>query len=107
MFAAAVLVLMLVMAWLTSWFVTRMIAAFMAVNTYLIDAFTLYAASAMAANTILRSVRRHNHSLILLADADFADIEAQILGGVFPLFGLQMYNALGLVSGNRSCRLRK
>lgn len=34
-----------------------MIAAFMAVNTYLIDAFTLYAASAMAANTILRSVR--------------------------------------------------
>ena len=34
-----------------------MIAAFMAVNTYLIDAFTLYAASAIAANTILRSVR--------------------------------------------------
>ena len=34
-----------------------MIAAFMAVNTYLIDAFTMYAASAMAANTILRSVR--------------------------------------------------
>jgi hypothetical protein len=27
------------------------------VNTYLIDAFTLYAASAIAANTILRSVR--------------------------------------------------
>jgi hypothetical protein len=25
---------------------------------------------------------------------------AQILGGVFPLFGLQMYNALGLVSSN-------
>jgi hypothetical protein len=24
----------------------------------------------------------------------------QILGGVFPLFGLQMYNALGLVSSN-------
>lgn len=33
-----------------------MIAAFMAINTYLVDAFTLYAASAMAANTILRSV---------------------------------------------------
>jgi MFS family permease len=33
-----------------------MIAAFMAVNTYLIDAFTMYAASAMAAITILRSV---------------------------------------------------
>jgi len=55
-----------------------MIAAFMAVNTYLIDAFTLYAASAIAANTILRS----------------------ILGAVFPLFGLQMYNALGLGWGN-------
>ena len=27
---------------------------------------------------------------------------AQILGGVFPLFGLQMYNALGLVGGNGS-----
>ena len=27
---------------------------------------------------------------------------AQILGGVFPLFGLQMYNALGLVCGNGS-----
>ena len=36
---------------------SSMIAAFMAVNTYLIDAFTMYAASAMAANTILRSVR--------------------------------------------------
>lgn len=34
-----------------------LIACFMAINTYLIDAFTLYAASAMAANTILRSVR--------------------------------------------------
>lgn len=33
-----------------------LIAAFMAINTYLVDAFTLYAASAMAANTILRSV---------------------------------------------------
>lgn len=33
-----------------------LIAAFMAINTYLIDAFTLYAASAMAANTVLRSI---------------------------------------------------
>ena len=42
---------------ITDFFPSSMIAAFMAVNTYLIDAFTLYAASAMAANTILRSVR--------------------------------------------------
>ena len=74
-----------------------LIAAFMCINTYLIDTYTRYAASgkctlkddisprnllttlkAMAANTILRS----------------------ILGCVFPLFGLQMYNALGLGWGN-------
>ncbi|KAK4561157.1 hypothetical protein LTR86_005112 [Recurvomyces mirabilis] len=55
-----------------------LIAAFMCINTYLIDTYTRYAASAMAANTILRSV----------------------LGAVFPLFALQMYNALGLGWGN-------
>ena len=33
-----------------------LIAAFMCINTYLIDAYTLYAASAMAANTVLRSI---------------------------------------------------
>lgn len=52
--------------------------AFMAIGTYLVDTFQLYAASAMAANTVLRS----------------------IFGGVIPLFGLQMYNALGLGWGN-------
>ena len=55
-----------------------MIASFMCINTYLVDAYTRYAASAMAANTVLRS----------------------ILGAVFPLFGLQMYDALGLGWGN-------
>jgi MFS family permease len=55
-----------------------LIAAFMAINTYLVDTFTLYAASAMAANTVLRS----------------------ILGACFPLFGLQMYGKLGLGWGN-------
>lgn len=55
-----------------------LIAAFMCINTYLIDCYTRYAASAMAANTILRSV----------------------LGAVFPLFALQMYQALGLGWGN-------
>ncbi|KAF7185479.1 Efflux pump radE [Pseudocercospora fuligena] len=55
-----------------------LIAAFMCINTYLVDTFTLYAASAMAANTVLRS----------------------IFGGVFPLFGLQMYDTLGLGWGN-------
>ncbi|KAK4546145.1 hypothetical protein LTR36_002282 [Oleoguttula mirabilis] len=55
-----------------------LIAAFMCINTYLVDTFARYAASAMAANTVLRS----------------------IFGSLFPLFGLQMYNTLGLGWGN-------
>jgi hypothetical protein len=47
-----------------------MIACFMAINTYLVDTFHVYAASALAANTVLRSV----------------------LAGLFPLFALQMYH---------------
>ena len=55
-----------------------LIAAFMCINTYHVDAFTLYAASAMAASTVMRS----------------------LFGALFPLFGLQMYNKLGLGWGN-------
>ena len=55
-----------------------MIAAFMCIQTYLIDAFTIYAASAIAANTVLRSV----------------------FGAFLPLAGLDMYAALGLGWGN-------
>ena len=44
----------------------------------MIDSFTLYAASALAANTVLRSV----------------------FGAVLPLCGLKMYAALGLGWGN-------
>jgi len=50
----------------------------MVVQTYLVDSFTIYAASAMAANTIVRS----------------------IFGGVLPLSGLKMYDALGYGWGN-------
>jgi hypothetical protein len=50
----------------------------MTVQTYLVDAFTIYAASAMAANTIVRS----------------------IFGGILPLSGLKMYEALGYGWGN-------
>ena len=50
----------------------------MAMQTYLVDAFVRYAASAMAANTVLRS----------------------LLGGLLPLCGLKMYNVLGLGWGN-------
>ena len=50
----------------------------MAIQAYLVDAFTIHAASALAANAVLRS----------------------ILGACFPLFGLQMYSVLGLGWGN-------
>lgn len=59
-------------------FGTGLIACMICIQTYLIDAFTLHAASAVAANTLLRS----------------------ILGGLLPLAGLDMYNVLGLGWGN-------
>ncbi|RVX69790.1 hypothetical protein B0A52_06435 [Exophiala mesophila] len=55
-----------------------MISAFMPIGTYLVDAYHIYAASAMAANTVLRS-----------------------LGGAFlPLAGRRLYSTLGLGWGN-------
>jgi hypothetical protein len=51
---------------------------FMALQLYLVDAFTIYAASALAANTVVRS----------------------IAGAVLPLAGLQMYQVLGMGWGN-------
>lgn len=50
----------------------------MSVSNYLVDAYTLHSASAMAANTVLRSV----------------------IGAVLPLAGGPMYDALGLGWGN-------
>jgi hypothetical protein len=50
----------------------------MPILTYLIDAYTRYAASVTAANTLLRST----------------------LGGLLPLAGPKMYAALGLGWGN-------
>jgi hypothetical protein len=50
----------------------------MTIQTYLVDAFTIHAASAIAANTVLRS----------------------IFGAVLPLSGLSMFDALGLGWGN-------
>lgn len=48
------------------------------INTYLVDAFTVYAASALAASTVLRS----------------------LFGALFPLFALQLYHALDYGWGN-------
>lgn len=55
-----------------------LLATFMTINTYLVDAFPTFAASAMAANTILRSAA----------------------GAFLPLAGPKMYAALGLGWGN-------
>lgn len=55
-----------------------MVVTFMAVGMALVDTFTLYAASALAANTVARS----------------------IFGAVLPLCGLRMYHSLGLGWGN-------
>jgi hypothetical protein len=46
--------------------------------TYLVDAFTIYSASVIAANTVMRS----------------------LLGALLPLAGPSMYKALGLGWGN-------
>jgi multidrug resistance protein len=54
------------------------LTAMMTIQTYLVDAFTIHAASAIAANTVLRS----------------------IFGAVLPLAGLDMFDALGLGWGN-------
>jgi hypothetical protein len=51
-----------------------MVAIFVAIFNYLIDAYTIYAASALAANNIIRSA----------------------FGTAFPLFTVQMYNNLGI-----------
>jgi hypothetical protein len=50
----------------------------MCVSTYMVDAFTEYAASAMAANTVFRS----------------------LAGALLPLAGPKMYAVLGLGWGN-------
>jgi len=50
----------------------------MSINMALVDTFHIYAASALASNTIIRSV----------------------FGAVLPLCGLKMYDTLGLGWGN-------
>ncbi|KAI1147590.1 MFS general substrate transporter [Nemania diffusa] len=54
------------------------IAVLMCIQTYLIDAYTEHAASVIAANAVLRS----------------------LLGALLPLFGLKLYDSLGLGWGN-------
>ena len=54
------------------------IAVFMCITSYLVDAFTVYAASALAANTVIRS----------------------LIGALLPLAGQSMYASLGLGWGN-------
>ena len=51
-----------------------MVLVFLSIMNYLIDAYTIYAASVLAANSVLRS----------------------LFGAVFPLFTTYMYNGLGI-----------
>ncbi|KAI9370309.1 major facilitator superfamily domain-containing protein [Aspergillus egyptiacus] len=62
----------------TGFFGLGMLCAFMPVQLYLVETYTIYAASAIASNTVLRSV----------------------LGAVLPLAGQRMYQTLGLGWGN-------
>ncbi|KAF7117689.1 hypothetical protein CNMCM5793_006812 [Aspergillus hiratsukae] len=62
----------------TGFFGLGMLFAFMPVQLYLVETYTIYAASAIASNTVLRS----------------------ILGAVLPLAGQKMYQTLGLGWGN-------
>lgn len=62
----------------TMWVGLGLLATFMPIQTYLVDAFTIHAASAIAANTVLRS----------------------LVGAFLPLAGPKMYAALGLGWGN-------
>ncbi|KAF2405552.1 MFS general substrate transporter [Trichodelitschia bisporula] len=55
-----------------------LLTIFMTIQTYLIDCYVMYAASAVAANTVLRS----------------------LFGGLLPLSGLKMYEKLGYGWGN-------
>ncbi|KAF2158983.1 hypothetical protein M409DRAFT_38029 [Zasmidium cellare ATCC 36951] len=62
----------------SGWLAAGLILTFMPVCTYLVEAFPIYAASAMAANTILRS----------------------LVGAFLPLAGPSLYRSLGLGWGN-------
>ncbi|KAJ5612944.1 hypothetical protein N7510_006138 [Penicillium lagena] len=62
----------------TSFLGVGMLIAFMTTSTYLVDAYTVYSASAMAANTVFRS----------------------LIGAILPMAGPSMYAALGLGWGN-------
>ncbi|KAF3926353.1 hypothetical protein AA313_de0202322 [Arthrobotrys entomopaga] len=55
-----------------------LLASFMPIQTYLVDAFSFYAASAIGANTILRS----------------------LVGALLPLAGQPLYDKLGVGPGN-------
>lgn len=62
----------------TLWVGFGMLATFMSIQTYLVDAFTTHAASAIAANTVLRS----------------------LVGAFLPLAGPKMYETMGYGWGN-------
>lgn len=73
----------------TVWFGVGVVSIFVAIQNYLVDGFR-YAASALAASTVLRSLFGYDQTFYLNSLLRFS----------FPLFGQQMYDKLGYGWGN-------
>jgi hypothetical protein len=73
----------------TVWFGLGVVSSFVAIQNYLVDGFK-YAASALAASTVLRSVFGYSPN----------QFSAHRIRFSFPLFGQQMYDKLGYGWGN-------
>lgn len=67
-----------------------MVLVFLSLMNYLVEVYTIYAASALAANSVLRSVSPSFSPRWHIADI------TQLFGAAFPLFTTQMYDKLGI-----------
>ena len=66
------------------------------ITLYLIDSFTYAASVTSATNVFRKCVPPH----LLNHISPLTDFRRSLLGFVFPLFGAQMYKALGVGGGN-------
>ena len=75
------------------------IVTFFSVQAYLIDTFTLYAASGVISTSLISRFCMLTHFMITTALAA-ATFMRSLAGFGFPLFAPTMYNALGYGKGN-------
>ena len=75
------------------------IVTFFSVQAYLIDAFTLYAASGVISASLISSVCMLTHFMITTALAAVSFMRS-LAGFGFPLFAPTMYNVLGYGKGD-------